>query len=231
MTQAQIDRRGRQTRIGLLLLRVSGFTHKEAVNLLGISQKNGEHHWERVIRKNGTRCIWRLAEMVRAVPQAKWALGLLALTGTLQAVAQNPPMPPVDTNAVQVGSVSVAWDGVLGEDPAVAWYGLYSGANSNSLASTVIVSSDETNASVPLYNYGTNWIAATSIDASLLESDPSPAISYTLTFTPPTNIVSVSLACSSNLVDWAFVQTLLTLTNPSGNRFYRLAITNSATTQ
>lgn len=117
-TQAQIYRRGRQTRIGLLLLRVGGFTHKEAANLLGISQKNGEHHWERVIRKNGTRCLWRLAEMVRAVPQAKWALcvatlaclavGCASTVQSPQSTVQSHPQTAI-AEAVPAPSVTLIW--------------------------------------------------------------------------------------------------------------------------
>lgn len=149
----------------------------------------------------------------------------LLLAGTLCAAhaADVPPIPPVDTNAVQVGSVTVAWDGVLGEDPAVAWYGLYSGTDSNNLVSTVIVSADETNAAVPLYAYGTNWVAATSIDASLLESDLSPAISYNLAWVPTTNVVTLMFPAevSSDMVNWAPTNFTFTMTNPCGRQFYR----------
>lgn len=132
---------------------------------------------------------------------------------------QQPPTPTIDTNAAQVGSVNVAWDDMTAIDPSIEWYGVYLGTTN-----VVVVATNA--ATVPLYDYGTNWISVSSIDASLLESDPSAPIAVNFVAQPITNIVSISLTRSTNLHDWQFVSTVLTMTNPPGNRVYRLMITN-----
>lgn len=160
---------------------------------------------------------------------------ILAIIGLVWLIAfcalgQTPPMPvpPVDTNAVQVGQVAVEWNSVLGLDQAVMWYGLYAGTNASNLVSTVIVGADETNCTVPLFNYGTNWIAATSIDSTLDESLQCTPVTFTLVCKPVTNVITVTTrgpyAWSQDFVTWNYTNvasSIIIMTNPPAWMFWK----------
>lgn len=64
----------RQTRLGLLLLRFSGFSQKETSQLLGLTYKQADWHWEVVKQRFGIRDLWKINEFIRTTPQKLWPI-------------------------------------------------------------------------------------------------------------------------------------------------------------
>lgn len=131
------------------------------------------------------------------------------------------PFPDPSTLS-EVGTVTVAWD--MFTDLTVVGVNIYSGPASQNYDYNAPYPSSPAIATIPLFDYGINFITASSFDSSGLESDDCPEITYLMIFISPTNIVMITSATemSTDLVHWVPTNiSTLRLTNPAGNMFFR----------
>jgi DNA-binding CsgD family transcriptional regulator len=62
----------RQSRLGVILLRLNGLTLKQIARLLGVSHRGADYHWQQARRRMGT--TYSIALTVASKPQSEWNL-------------------------------------------------------------------------------------------------------------------------------------------------------------
>jgi hypothetical protein len=154
------------------------------------------------------------------------ALSILLLLG-LTAQAQVPPFPAMPTNRVirPHQAVTLIWN--PSTDPNVTGYNVYYGVASRTYTNKLDVGS-ATNATVRGLVIGAAYyFAATAYNLLGVESDYSSEVSYTVPTPQPRPVVITLVASVLSSPDpggpWtecAIIQ-VTTLTNPTGNKFFR----------
>lgn len=208
----------------VLAARAEGHGVKEIAFVRGTSVKAVEYHLLRARKRIGHLDIALMTQWALKHGVAKFVVAGLLLACVAQGALAPLSLPlTIGPRHPVTGSMTLAWD--VSQDPTVIGYRLYYGVASG--VYTNMVGTQSTQLVVGGLVAGEcYYFAATALDASGQESLFSAEVSGTVPMPPPPiNVVSLGfqVESSGDLVNWVRETNLvwLTMTNPSGNRFYR----------